>query len=282
MTTSRTVALPTVPARGFDTLRWLFGKSPNDAVAFFFDISNWLLQTNNVIAAVSAQTSPNGIGDLVLGVPAFTGGLISVKLSAGNPGTDYPIEFTVTMTSGETLDRIVWIMCQALSPNPLIGSPYFAGFLPAVPGSPLLGGAAGAFAPVSIGAGLQLLSGVLSTSPGRGRPTSPAGLAAGQDWTDGAVVWTVADVATAIAVGGAPYLRTSDAGLPPCVMWRNGIFACLTIGSTQLPSFPNGLPPGSPWLNGIRICVTAGSSLPTIAGATGAFFLNGIFLCVSP
>ena len=108
--------MPTTSARATQTLRWLEGKAPGDALPYYFDLTAWL--GVDTITSATVGVAPNGAGDMVAeGAPGLSGSIIAVELSGGNPGTDYAVTVTVLTASGNTLVRAIWLACQYLSPE---------------------------------------------------------------------------------------------------------------------------------------------------------------------
>ena len=115
MLAPRTVAMPTIPARAMQTLRWLDGKAPGSRLDYSFDLTDWL--GTDTVSAATVAVAPDGTGDLTVATPPVAGPVLVVWLTGGNAGTDYAVTFTVTTAAGRILVETIWLVCETLSPR---------------------------------------------------------------------------------------------------------------------------------------------------------------------
>ncbi len=118
-----TVYLPIeTPPLGTE-LRWA-PKDPNDNVFVTFDLTQYLLQTNDSLSAVlSAVTTPS---DLIFTQTILTGTAVTWLASGGtftNPPTDYYLQVQVLTILGQTITRKIYMEVFNLSLEWISGSP---------------------------------------------------------------------------------------------------------------------------------------------------------------
>lgn len=85
-------------------------KDPQDAgMDFSLDVSGWLTEIQDTIAAFTVGSAPTGgTSDLVINSAFSHNGVCTVLVSAGNPFVEYTVSFLITSAiNGETLSRSI-------------------------------------------------------------------------------------------------------------------------------------------------------------------------------
>lgn len=94
------------------SLRWP-DKDPSDIWDFTLDATAWLAAVEDDLTAASVACSPDD--ELTVEAIATTeAGLVSVRLSGGQPSTDYRVTMTLTTDAGRVLERSVMLMVRDL------------------------------------------------------------------------------------------------------------------------------------------------------------------------
>jgi hypothetical protein len=91
---------------------------PSDILDYCLDIAAWLADAGETVVAFDASASPAD-GSIQVVSSTVVGGVLTVRIGGGIPGTVYQIGLTVTLGSGERLHRSVALPVAALSSVPL-------------------------------------------------------------------------------------------------------------------------------------------------------------------
>jgi hypothetical protein len=113
---ARTVILPLVIPEG-QSLEFP-QKDPADSLDFTLDITAWLADSGDTIASWAyAQSNINPQASaLNIAKQSTTAPQLTLLIGAGIPATIYQIVFTVTLTSGRILNRMVTLPVNILAP----------------------------------------------------------------------------------------------------------------------------------------------------------------------
>jgi hypothetical protein len=95
-------------------------KDPNDVLDYAVDISAAVAgDDGDSVVAVTATSSPDATGDLVLNSVAMDGTQVIVWCAAGNSGTIYTVTLAITLASGRVVSRSIALPVYSLSgPSP--------------------------------------------------------------------------------------------------------------------------------------------------------------------
>jgi hypothetical protein len=91
-------------------------KDPSDVLDYELDIAAALVGSeNDSIASVTAVPSPNGTGDISINSTATDGSVVIFWIAAGQSGTTYVVQVTITTSLGRTLGRAVLLPVLSLT-----------------------------------------------------------------------------------------------------------------------------------------------------------------------
>lgn len=91
-------------------------KDPADVLDYEFDISAALLANRgDGIVSIDAQVRPNGIGDLSITNTTADGAVAVLWFGAGQSGTIYTVQISISTTGGRTISRAVLLPVQSLA-----------------------------------------------------------------------------------------------------------------------------------------------------------------------
>jgi hypothetical protein len=94
-------------------------KDPSDVLDYVLDVSAALVgNEGDGIASIAVTIAPNATGDLVMNSAAADGQTAVFWFAAGQVGTVYSVQVTITMQSGRTLGRALLLPVLALASTP--------------------------------------------------------------------------------------------------------------------------------------------------------------------
>ena len=98
-------------------LRWP-AKQPGDVLDYSLDISGFLADVEDQPVTVTATPVSLQLGDISINSITIAGGLITLWLSGGLPGTDYVFEITAQTLAGRTVNAACLISAISGLPAP--------------------------------------------------------------------------------------------------------------------------------------------------------------------